>query len=196
MAETVTPAVRGIWKIAITGLQIAAASVSALTVGAGAAFAIRSAGLHASVKLVVFVCVLCAVADSANYRWRHPRPLAVPRQVPQFFGHQRGPWAAASRYAFRMGVGPATILTTWMWWAALMLCGLSGLAASIFGAVVFVSARFTVSALSSFGVTDGTSMASRSRRLDAFSPMVKRMVLVAPWVVAAGVVALDQGFRG
>jgi len=82
----------------------------------------------------------------------------------------------------RMGVGPATMLNTWTWWAALFVCAATGTGASAAGAAVFVAVRFGASAVSTLGVETGVAMAVRSKRLDA----VQRPVAAMTVAVALG----------
>jgi hypothetical protein len=64
-----------------------------------------------------------ALASVALDTARRPRPPAVHTQVPQWWGHRFGPWWAAARYGLRLGLGPATILNTWLWWAGVDVRG-------------------------------------------------------------------------
>jgi hypothetical protein len=50
----------------------------------------------------------------------HVRPPAVGRQVPTLWGQVLAPEVAGMLYGARLGVGPATILATWLWWAGLL----------------------------------------------------------------------------
>jgi hypothetical protein len=47
--------------------------------------------------------------------------LAVRRQVPQYWGRIFGPRLVALLYGARLGVGPLTLLPTWLWWAAIVV---------------------------------------------------------------------------
>lgn len=47
--------------------------------------------------------------------------LAVRRQVPQYWGRIFEPRTVAVLYGARLGVGPLTILPTWLWWAAMII---------------------------------------------------------------------------
>lgn len=67
------------------------------------------------------IAVAAVVADVAARVGGHPRPLAVHRQVPQVWGRIFGSRTVALLYGARLGVGPLTILTTWTWWAALVV---------------------------------------------------------------------------
>jgi hypothetical protein len=194
VAETVTPAVRGYRKLTVALLQITAGSLSAILVQTVLGRALRSAGLAPSLPLAVSLSGAAGTADLLFLLRRRPRPLAWQRQVPRHWGHVHGPWRAAVRYAVRMGVGPTTILTTWTWWAALVLCSASGSTMSALGAFVFVAARFTASSAATVGVADGTAMAFRARRLDGLARPVEMTVIAMSGALAVGLAA-SMAFR-
>lgn len=53
-------------------------------------------------------------------------PLSVLRQVPQLWGRIFSPRVVAVLYGARLGVGPLTILRTWLWWAAFLAASSAG----------------------------------------------------------------------
>lgn len=53
-------------------------------------------------------------------------PPSVRTQVPAYWGRIFGPRAVAVLYGARLGIGPLTILPTWLWWAALALGAAEG----------------------------------------------------------------------
>ncbi len=118
------------------------------------------------------------------------RAPAVGRQVPQAFGHRHGPWAAAARYAPRLGLGPATILRSWLWWAGLAV-GMSGgaVAAVAFG-VPYVAVRSVMAVAIGSGVRDGTAMAMRMRTVAAWQHDADRITRAVAVVTAAGITAV------
>ena len=59
-----------------------------------------------------------AAADLLHRRGRGPAPLSVRRQVPREWSRLFSPRTVAALYGARLGVGPLTILVTWLWWAA------------------------------------------------------------------------------
>ena len=61
------------------------------------------------------------------------RPPSVRRQVPQAWTRLFSLRTAALLYGARLGVGPLTILNTWLWWPAVLLGG--PIAGAVFGAV-------------------------------------------------------------
>ena len=183
------PAVRGYRKVTITALQVSAGLVSASTVALVVA-TMRRVLWPATIGTwpVVLICLLTGLGDVSYRRWRRPRPVALHRQVPRHWGHEKGPWRASLRYGLRMGVGAATILTTWTWWAALGICALGGTESSVIGGAVYVTVRFVVSSLSSVGIVDGTAMAQRSRVLDSMRTPVERAAVAAPFLALFGLI--------
>lgn len=54
--------------------------------------------------------------------WRgRPQPLSARTQVPVAWSELFPPPVVALLYGARLGVGPLTILPTWLWWAAFVL---------------------------------------------------------------------------
>lgn len=163
--------------------------VSGVGVAVLAAMVWSAAGGPALVGRGVAVLVLAALAADAVFaRTGRLRPLAVNRQVPQAWGHARRPVVVAARYGFRLGVAPATILTTWVWWAALVLAASVGVAASATVAAVFVVVRTAVTLAVTVGVSDGRAMAARMARVVAARGVVARSGAVC--AVAGAAVAL------
>ncbi len=120
-------------------------------------------------------------------RSRGVRPLAVHRQVPRDYGHRLGPWKAAARYGFRMGFGPATILVSWVWWAAFVVAAISGPGWIVVGSLVFALMRALSMYVSSASVRSGTQMAERSAWLSRVEFRVGRgasLVVVVLSIVA------------
>ena len=183
------PAVRGYRKVMITTLQVCAGMISALAV-ALVAVTMRRILWPATTGTwpVILICLATGLGDMSYRRWRRPRPAALHRQVPRNWGHEKGPWRASLRYGLRMGVGAATILTTWTWWAGLGICALGGMESSVIGGAVYVTVRFVVSSLSSVGIVDGTAMAQRSRVLDAMRTPVERAAVAAPFLALFGLI--------
>ena len=95
-----------------------------------------------------------------------PRPPAVRSQVPQWWRHRFGPWWGSARYGLRLGLGPATMLNSWLWWAGLATA-IGSSWSLLVGLTVFVMVR----TLTMFGVgwrvSSGPEMANRAKLLDA-----------------------------
>jgi len=145
VAETVTPSVRGRQKLAVAAALLVAAAVS----GGLAGFALGALWWLARapalpVWAVVAVVVFAVAADVA----RRPRPPAVRRQVPQIWSELFAPVTVALLYGSRLGVGPLTILPTWLWWAGTVIAVATGPVASAAAGAVFGAVR----ALATIGV--------------------------------------------
>ncbi len=116
-------------------------------------------------QLGVAVLVAATVAELSWTLTGRPRPWAVNRQVPQSWGHQHGPWKAALRYGPRLAVGPATILTSWAWWAGLVVSVGSERSAWLWFSVVFVVTRSVFTVTLAGNPSDGIEMAARMARI-------------------------------
>ena len=149
-----------------------------------------SAGAHvrAAPEVAALLAFASVALDIAHRGGRGPRPFAVHTQVPQWWGHRYGPWWAAARFGLRLGLGPATILTTWTWWAGAMVAGSWGPRWAFLATAAFVCVRSIVSISATFGPRDGLAMAARSRRLDSVERPTR--------LVAQGVVLLASAAVG
>ena len=136
------------------------------------------------------VLALVAVLGDLAYRRgvRIARPLAIFRQVPRAFGHSAGPWWAACRYGLRMGIGPATILTSWSWWAGFVITVVSGPVGAVIGAVTFAVSRTITMALAVSNIADGEAMAHRGRTLETLTGVASKTTMLV--TVLVGVVAV------
>lgn len=142
-------------------------------------------------SVVAALLAVGAVALDVRYRTgRGLRPPAVHTQVPQWWGQHHGPWWAAVRYGLRLGLGPATILNTWTWWAAMAIAVSCGPLATLLGASTFVGVRTIVMFVATFGPRDGVAMARRAAQLDRHHAWALRggqlVVLGAAVVVVIG----------
>lgn len=147
---------------------------------------------------VVAAGVLGVVSIAGDLAWskgsRWARPLAVFRQVPRDFGHRFGPWKAAVRYGLRMGFGPATILVSWVWWAAFVIGVATGVGSIAAGSLAFAFARSASMYAATFGVRDGSQMARRNRRIEAAEPIAVRMFTIAVLLLCV-LTVVTGGFR-
>jgi hypothetical protein len=137
------------------------------------------------------VAAAAVAGDVAWRRWRSPRPWSVNRQVPAAWSRLFGVRGAAVLYGGRLGVGPLTVLNTWLWWVGAVVAaslgpGPSAAVGAGFGAVragvIVVVARRAAPAMSA-------AMA----RLQAREPAVARLALLSTLTVGIGVVALAAG---
>lgn len=105
------------------------------------------------------------------------RAPAVGRQVPQPWGHRHGPWAAALRYAPRLGFGPATIVPSWLWWAGLGVGTMGGVGSALAFGISYVCIRCWTTVGIGAGVPDGVAMAQRMRRVVTARPAADRLAV-------------------
>lgn len=107
--------------------------------------------------------------------WRRPgwRPPSVRRQVPREWGRLFGARGAAVLYGARLGVGPLTILRSWLWWAGtIVLATASPWWSAAGGAVYAMSALALIAATASAMGPDGTVAAPFVARVRAMEARV------------------------
>jgi hypothetical protein len=108
-------------------------------------------------------------------------PPSVSRQVPQLWGRIFSPRVVAVLYGARLGVGPLTILRTWLWWG----CFLAGASAGP-GWGAAVGALFGASRIVAM-LAVGVRAGSLQRRERVVSLVVAFAVVVAVAALAVGV---------
>jgi hypothetical protein len=141
VAETVTPSVRGTQRIRVVVVLLVAGAVTGGATAALAGAFWRALDLPRVPVAVAAGIALVAVALAAA----RVRPLDVRRQVPQLWGRLFSPETVAVLYGARLGVGPLTILTSWLWWAAVAIAVTLGpLAAAVVGATFHVARVVTM----------------------------------------------------
>lgn len=121
-----------------------------------------------------------------------PSPPAVRRQVPQLWGRLFGPRTVALLYGARLGVGPATILPTWLWWGAFLVGAACGPWVGAAVGAVFAVARIATTQLAVAGPTEGVAM---SRRLSAVRRLDRPVTLAGAFAVGTVVVLLALSAR-
>lgn len=100
---------RGATRVQVFSLLAASGALSGALVG-------FTAGLVPMPDAPVWLAIVAAVLDAL----RVPT-LTLRRQVPQYWGRIFGPRTVAALYGARLGVGPLTLLPTWLWWAAMAI---------------------------------------------------------------------------
>lgn len=98
--------------------------------------------LGSSAALVSVVAAL--VADAVHARSGRFPPLGLHRQVPRAWARLFDVRTAATLFGARLGVGPLTNLTSWLWWAATLLAasrgpGPSAAVGGLFGALRMIT---------------------------------------------------------
>jgi hypothetical protein len=154
--------------------------VSAATTGALAGFALGVVWIVLRLPALPpsWAAVAVGAALAADLG---PRPLSVGRQVPREWGRLLGAGTAATLYGARLGVGPLTILSTWLWWAAALVGASLGAGCSAAVGAAFGAGRVAVMLGASAGA--GRVMARR------MAAVRRRERVTARGVALAGVVA-------
>jgi hypothetical protein len=138
-------------------LALAGAGTGAL-VGWGAGLVWLLSGLpSASTGAALAAAGVVAALDGVG-RWRPP---SVRRQVPQLWGRIFGARTVAVLYGARLGVGPATILATWLWWGAAAVAAACGPWVGALVGATFALVRTAVTQLAVAGPAEGGAMSRR-----------------------------------
>lgn len=167
-----TPPVRGYRKlkvvVALAAAAIASGALAGFALGlvlapVGAVLAVAAPAWLAAAVVTALALGLDALAAVRG----RPRPWSVRRQVPQEWSRVFGPVTVAGLYGARLGVGPFTILNTWLWWASALLGGLGGPWAGAAAGAAFGAARIaTMLAVSEWARHDMAVRMAQVRRLD------------------------------
>jgi hypothetical protein len=107
----------------ISLLMAVAAGLAGALAGFVAGVAAVVLGVEGAPEPLAALVVAVAVVSDVVGR---PRPLAVGRQVPRTWARVFPLGVAAVLYGARLGIGPFTILSTWLWWAALLVGAAAG----------------------------------------------------------------------
>jgi hypothetical protein len=180
----VLPSVRGIQRILTMVALLSTLCVSAASFGFIVSLVLQL--VPDTLRTVLEWGVLCITLLLEVFRIR---TLAVHRQVPQWWGHQYGPLAAALRYGLRMGVGPATILTSWFWWTGTLIGGLLSPPIAILCGLSFAFARFSTMTGLAWGKPTGVEMAGRIRTVEAWRSRSRTIAIVLVALLAAAMAA-------
>jgi hypothetical protein len=178
--------VRGREKAVVAALLAATGIVTGSLVGFAAGVLWLAAPLpDAGPPFVTVVALAAVLADLAYLRLGRPRPWAVGKQVPIEWSSVFSPATVAVLYGGRLGVGPLTILPTWLWWAAL----LAGAAAGPWVSTLTGAAFAAVRAATMLGVAEHArhSMAQRMAVLRSWEPATRALTLAGAVVLAGAV---------
>jgi len=170
--------VRGRERIIVVAILAGAAGAAGATAGFAFGVPAAAAGIDAAPTWVAGLFVVAAAAmDLAG---RGPRPWSVERQVPREWTRLFSLRTAAALYGARLGVGPLTVLNTWVWWAAAAVGASLGPGWSALVGASFGVARVVV--MVPVGLRAAPAMSVRMARV------VQRERLVSPAATALLVV--------
>jgi hypothetical protein len=133
-------------------------------------------GLPAVAEPVTRVVVAAALlADLGYLLWGRPRPWAVNRQIPVEWSDLFSPATVAMLYGARLGVGPLTILPSWLWWASMVVAAATGPGVSAAAGLTFAAVRVLVMVIVAEWLRHAAP--ARMARLRRAHPMVAAVVL-------------------
>lgn len=169
--------------------MIAAGTAAAALVGFGFGV-IGLAVPRPSTELLALVTLVAVGLDLAGRFIPRLRPPAVGRQVPIEWGRMFDPAVVALLYGARLGIGPLTILSTWLWWSTMLGAAAVGVGTSVTVAAVFGSFRLASTVAASLRA-EGHDHASwfgslRARTSRAWLALDAGAVIVGVAVIATG----------
>ncbi len=173
---------RGRQKGLVAALLIGSAAATGALVGFAIGIAWMITGLGPLPRPLAAGLVLAALLlDLVARRSGRARPPSVGRQVPREWSRLFSPPTVAVLYGGRLGIGPATILPTWLWWALLVLAASAGVGASAAAGATFGAVRTLVMV----GLAEWVRprAAPRMARLRAAEPVA--LAVLAPLALAA-----------
>lgn len=129
-------------------MLIASGTASGALVGFGAGVAGQLLARSTLTTLAALVTIAVA-ADLIASRFTRLKPLAIGTQVPVAWSRMFSPPVVALLYGARLGVGPLTILSTWLWWAVTLGAATVGVGTSVTVGAFFGFVRLTTTALAS-----------------------------------------------
>ncbi len=150
MAETVTPSVRGRQRFAAEAALLAGAATTAAITGfvfGLIGLTVGSAVGGSAPVLIVGIVAAGVVLDATRLVTGRPRPVTLGRQVPREWGRLLPLPVTSFLYGGRLGVGPLTILSTWMWWVALIGAALAGVWIAVAVSVWFAVGRVVINGI-------------------------------------------------
>ncbi len=142
-----------------------------------------------STAAVVSVLLAALVADVIAQRTGHLAPIAVGKQVPREWGRIFSAPVVAVLYGARLGIAPLTILSTWSWWAVVVLGGVGGVAWSVPVGVAFGIVRSVTSVSASLIAERSSTRSAWFTRLQTGRSVGDRGLRVAT-IVGVAVLAL------
>ncbi|MCU1376109.1 MAG: hypothetical protein JWO68_3395 [Actinomycetia bacterium] len=149
---------RGALRIQVLLLLALTGAVTGALVGwvAGVLWLVLGGPAPTTTAAVIVVLVVAGLEAIGR-----PRPPAVRTQVPQLWGRIFGSRTVAVLYGARLGIGPATILPTWLWWGAFVLSAACGPWVAAGAGALFAVTRTVVTHGAVAGVRSGPVMSRR-----------------------------------
>lgn len=135
-------------RMLVAAMLVASGTASAALVGLIAGVALQWAP-RLDLPALLALAMVAVLADVARVRFGRPTPVSVGKQVPVEWGRLFDPRVVAVLYGARLGVGPLTMLSTWLWWAATIGAALTSVIASVVTATVFGVVRLLVTVAAS-----------------------------------------------
>ncbi|MEA3075466.1 MAG: hypothetical protein QOF60_374 [Actinomycetota bacterium] len=178
------PSVRGRERFLVVVLLSSTAALTGALAGffAGVAWSVAGGGV-----VTVAACVVAVVGTLVLDVSRLP-PVSVRRQVPQAWGRLFGPPTVAVLYGARLGVGPLTILRTWLWWAALIVGASAGVWWSVAVGALFGLSRVVVMLVA------GTRAGRWQGRPEVFAAVVSAALVLLLLLASRQQPSLGNGF--
>ena len=138
---------------------------------------------------VASVLLAALVADVVSQRTGRLAPIAVGKQVPREWGRIFSAPTVAVLYGARLGIAPLTILSTWSWWAVIVLGGIGGVAWSVPVGVAFGIVRSVTSVSASLLAERSSTRSGWFTRLQTGRSVGDRSLRMAT-IVGVAVLAL------
>jgi hypothetical protein len=179
--------VRGREKVLVGALLAGSAAASGALLGFVLGVAWALANLPEMAAAAALAVVVGAVGlDLLARRWARLAPPSVGRQVPREWSRYFTPSTVAVLYGARLGVGPATMLPSWLWWALVVLAASAGVWVSVAAGAAFGLVRTGV--MVALAEWARRAMAPRMARLRAAEPVaLAALAVLAPTVVLLAV---------
>lgn len=175
---------RGPEKAVVAALLVVTAAATAALAGFVAGVAWGLVGLPPLSPLALAVVVgLALLADLLVARTGRPRPWSVGRQVPREWSDLFAPALVAALYGGRLGVGPLTILPSWLWWGVLVAGAGLGPGWSAATGAVFATVR--LAAVVGVAELARPAMAARMGRVRAGEPLARAACALAALALVA-----------
>lgn len=142
------PSVRGRTRWVVAAILIGSGTATAALVGLATGLTLQFVPA-ANMETLIALTLAAVLADIAMLRFGRPKPLSIGRQVPVEWGRLFDPRVVALLYGARLGVGPLTMLSTWLWWAATIGAALTSVGTSVMIALVFGIVRLVITVAAS-----------------------------------------------